>query len=484
MIDNKNDDTQKKGPNLNDDRLLYTVDEKPRNVRDAIVLGIQHPLTMIGGMSMTPLIVAGAIGMNPGQTTLLLGLCMIGAGLATVIQTTFGVKLATIQTMSVAFIAAYVAIAGIVTSETGSADPMLIMRYIAGAVILGGIFEAICGYSGLIEQMKRVITPMVTGPVILLICLSLGNIIVEWAASNWLIAIITAAISLSMTHAIPRTKWGKDKYFLKSTAVIVPVSIMFVISLILSLSGVIDSDSGAYINLQAVKDAPWFVLPIGAANWGAPIFRIDFALLVVAGFVISMIESIGQYYGNAAISQVEDTMTGKRVGRGIGAEGLGCILAALVGGLSSTSAGENLGLVEATRVASRHIARIGGCFLILFGLCGKFAAILATISQPILAGVFIAIMGTVGGVGVKEFTRIPLSGRNLSIFGISLIFGIGMPTYITAHPVVFMESLTWLANTINGFASNMMAMGGLVAILMNQIVPGSDDEKGKNAVFK
>lgn len=464
---------------LNENRIIYQVEEKPRNIRDALILGFQHPLTMIGGMAMTPLIVAGATGMNPSQATLLLSLCMMGSGLATILQTTIGVKLAVIQTMSVAFIAAYVTIATIVTAETGAPDPMLIMRYIGGAIILGGIFEVVIGYTGLIGKLRNVITPVVTGPLILLICLSLSEFIIGWASEQWIIALVTAAFSLTMSNIIPKTEWGKDKYYIKATSVIFPVVVMYIISLILSKVGIISPDSAAYIDLSIVADAPLFVLPVPGGNWGPPIFKVEFVLLILAGYVVSMIESVGQYYANATISEIKEPLTSKRIGRGIGTEGLGCMLSALLGGLSSTSAGENIGLVEATGVASRHIARIGGVFLILFGFFGKFASLFTTISHPILAGVFIAIMGSVGGVGIKEFAKVPLSGRNLSIMGISLIFGLGIPPYVAVNPVVI-PGVEWLANTINGVLSNMMAVGGLVAILMNTFLSGCDDEKGFN----
>ncbi|MDR7871369.1 MAG: solute carrier family 23 protein [Tissierellaceae bacterium] len=465
---------------LNNQRIIYKVEDKPKNLRDMLILGFQHPLTMFGAMTMTPLVVASATGMSPTQTALLLSLAMVGSGLATVVQTTKGVRLPVIQTMSLAFMAAYIAIANQVTAETGVLDPLLIMRYIGGAVILGGIIEAIVGFSGLIGLLKRIITPIVTGPVILLICLVMAELIVDWASGNWIITLVTAALTIIMSSVIPSTKWGKDKPYIRATSVIVPVTIMYLLSMILSKSGVISPDSPAYIDVSVVAGSPWLVLPIPFTNWGPPLFRLDFLLIIISGYVISIIESIGQYYANASVSGLDEPLSTKRVSNGIAAEGVGCLLSGLVGGLASTSAGENIGLVETTGVASRHIARVGGFMLIGLGFIGKFAALITSISQPILAGVFISIIGSVGGVGIKEFAKVPLTNRNLSIFGISLIFGLGMPPYINGNPVV-MPGVEWLANTINGMLSSMMTVGGVMAIILNQILPGSDEEKGVNA---
>ncbi len=464
-----------------DNGLLYQVDEKPRNLKDGVVFGFQHVLTMFGGMTIPPLALAAALGMSATQTAQLLCLCMIGCGLATLCQTTFGVKLPVIQTMSLAFLAGYISIANIIANENGGVPNVsLTMCYIGGAVILGGIVEFLLGVTGLIAKLKRVFTPIIMGCVMMLIMLSQAETTVSWASESWPIFLLVATITTLMSSIIPATKWGQRmKYtkYIKALSIVVPVTIGYIVSLILSRNGVFTPDSGAYIDTTVLKDAPWFTVPFGAINWGLPKFRLDFMLLLLAAYMMSIIESIGQYHANTFACKLDRKLTQKRVGMGIGMEGLGCILSALAGGLSSTSAGENIGLVERTGVASRYIARIGGVVLILCGLTGKFGALISTLSDPIIAGFYVSILGIVGGSGVQTaFTKAKLSSRNVSIFGIALIIGMGIPIYIAANPID--TGILWLNNSINGICSSSMAIGGIGAIFLDQILPASDEERG------
>ena len=464
-----------------DNGLLYQVEEKPRNLKDGVVFGFQHILTMFGGMTIPPLALSAALGMSATQTAQLLCLCMIGSGLATLCQTTFGVKLPVIQTMSLAFLSGYIAIANIITSENGGVpDISMTMCYIGGAVILGGIVELLLGVTGLISKLKRVFTPIVMGTVMMLIMLSQAEMTVSWASENWLIFLLVATLTFLMSSILPATKWGQRmKYtkYIKALSIVVPVAIGYIVSLILSRTGVFAPGSGAYIDTTVLSEAPWFTVPLGVVNWGMPKFRLDFMVLLLAAYMMSIIESIGQYHANTFACKLEGKLSQKRVGMGIGMEGLGCILSALAGGLSSTSAGENIGLVERTGVASRYIARIGGLWLILAGLTGKFGALISTLSSPIIAGFYVSILGIVGGSGVQTaFTKAKLSSRNVSIFGIALIIGMGFPIYIAANPID--TGILWLNNSINGICSSCMAIGGIGAILLDQILPASDEERG------
>lgn len=451
--------------------VLYRVNEKPGNIFELLILAFQHPLTMFGGMLITPLLVANGLGMSGGQAALLISLVMVGAGICTFLQATFGIKLPIVQTCSVAFVAAYLAM-----GEMAGGDPIVAMQYITGAVILGGIFEAFIGFSNIVGYLKKVITPIVIGPILVLIALVVSDIAIEWSAENIPIAFLTAALIIFFSNILPRLSIGQRFRVTRTISVILSIVIMYLLSLVLSLIGVIDKGSPAHIDLSFVTEAPWFVLPVPFMNWGMPVFKIEFFLIVIAAYVVSIIESVGGYHAVSAASQ-EPMPTKKQIGKGIGTEGVGCILAGAVGGLASTSAAENIGLVETTGVASRFVVAVGGVFLIALGFIGKFGALFTTISHPILGGVFISILGSIVGVGIREFTSAPLSQRNLSIFGISIMLGLGLPGYIAQNPVVI-PNVDWLASTINGILGSMMAVGGIAAIVLDQVIPATDEERG------
>jgi xanthine/uracil permease len=158
--------------------VLYTLDSKPP-LPKATVLALQHVLTMFGATVAVPLLLGPAMNMSPQNIAVLISSVMLCSGLATLCQVTIGTRLPIIQGVSFSFLAPFFAIIGWVSSEVskGAIAPELqgqvTMQYIAGAVLVGSVFEIIIGYTGLVGLLKKYLTPVVIGPVIMLIGLSL-----------------------------------------------------------------------------------------------------------------------------------------------------------------------------------------------------------------------------------------------------------------------------------------------------------------------
>lgn len=158
--------------------ILYPLDSKPE-LPKASVLALQHVLTMFGATVAVPLLLGPNMNMKPEDIAILVSSVMLCSGLATLCQVTIGSRLPIIQGVSFSFLAPFFAIIGFVSAEVqnGAVDPAMqgavTMQYIAGAVILGSLFEVVIGFSGLIGQLRRYLTPVVIGPVIMLIGLSL-----------------------------------------------------------------------------------------------------------------------------------------------------------------------------------------------------------------------------------------------------------------------------------------------------------------------
>ena len=123
-------------------------------------------------------------------------------------------------------------------------------------------------------------------------------------------------------------------------------------------------------------------------------------------------------------------------------QGIGCALTSLLGGFSSTSYSENVGLIGLTKVGSRFVVQIAAVILILLGLFGKFGALAASIPSPIVGGLYCALFGLISAVGVKELMKADLNvDRNLFIAGFSLFMGLSFRSIL----VLLKGANCWIA---------------------------------------
>ena len=118
--------------------------------------------------------------------------------------------------------------------------------------------------------------------------------------------------------------------------------------------------------------------------------------------------------------------------------------------------------------------------MILLGTVSKFGALFTTIPSPIVGGMYCAMFGMIAAVGLSNLQFVDLnSARNLFILGFSFFMGLSVPEYFSAHPAAFEPE--WLANIINTLGSTGMAVGAFIALLLDNTVPGTDEERGLTA---
>lgn len=146
---------------------------------------------------------------------------------------------------------------------------------------------------------------------------------------------------------------------------------------------------------------------------------------MVAGVLASAIESVGDYYACARLSGAPPPPV-HAINRGIGVEGLGCIIAGLWGtGNGTTSYSENIGAIGVTKVGSRRVVMWGALVMIIFGLFSKFGALFLTIPSPIVGGIFCVMFGMIAAVGLSNLQFVDLnSTRNLFVLGFSIFFSL------------------------------------------------------------
>lgn len=459
-------------------QLVYGVDDNPPALI-TLLSGAQHVLTLFGATSLVPLIFAPAMGMDAMQTASLISCVYFGMGLATLMQThpRIGSGLPIVQGSSFSFIPSVMT----VIAAYSAMGPAVVMQHIAGGLIVGGIILAAIGRARIAGAVRRVITPVVIGPVIMAIGFSLADTAVSGnAAKFWPASLMTVALIMLFSLVL------KGRY-VRIFAILLAVVTTYLTCLACSMGGVFESGHPAYIDLSRVADAPWLrgissvVMP-----WGAPKFSLMAAASMLAGFFAVMIESIGDYHSVSFAAGLKDP-DADTINRGIFAEGLGCALSGLVGSVGTTSYTENIGLISLTGVASRRVVRTGAVLLIIMSFIGKLGALIATMPSPIIGGAYIALFGTIGAMGIQVLMRADMSSqRNILIVGFAFLMALGLPGWVEQNREIFMSAeYSQLVQTIGGMVWGIlktpMAVAGICAAVCDSLVPGTDAERGLTA---
>ncbi|MGI9516063.1 MAG: uracil-xanthine permease family protein [Pirellulaceae bacterium] len=462
--------------------VIYGLDDKPPPGR-ALVLAIQHVLTMFGATVAVPLMLGpegdgSGMGMDRQQVAILISSVMLCSGLATLIQVTFGSRLPIIQGVSFSFLAAFLAIITAVKGWGG--DAAEIMQYIAGAVLVGAAIEITIGFSGLFGLIRRFLSPVVIGPVIMLIGLALYNAGAPMAGTYWPVSVLTIVMIIVFSYVLAR-RWRLFRLF----PILLAILISSAVCIVMTISGFIPDTHPAYIHTEHIAASNWLrvnpsevIMP-----WGMPKFHIGFILAVLAGYLASMIESFGDYHACSQMAGGGDP-TPEQLSRGIGCEGVGCALTGVLGGFSSTSYSENIGLVGITKVGSRFVVQIAAVILILLGLFGKFGAMAASIPTPIVGGLYCALFGLISAVGIRELARADLNvDRNLFIAGFALFMGLSVPAYFNSDAgAAALEQLgsvsTGLRDVVASIGKTGMAVAAILGLILDNTIPATRKQRG------
>ena len=303
---------------------------------------------------------------------------------------------------------------------------------ILGVGLVYGIMSLLIRLRG-IGFITRLFPPVVVGPVIMLIGLSLAGTGVDMAKTNWLLAIIalltTVAVSL----------------FAKGMLRLIPIFAGIIV-------GYVASICFGKVDFQPVLDARWFALPAFVRPeicWQAIIFMIPVAIAPV-------IEHIGDVY---AINEVtgKDFVKDPGLHRTMLGDGLACIASAILGGPPVTTYSEVTGAVSLTKIADPAVIRIAALFGILFSVLGKVSALLKTIPEAVLGGIMLLLFGTIASVGVNTLVKNKVdlgNTRNLVIASLILTTGIGG------------AEMSIGSITIGG-----IGLAALVGVILNLIIP-------------
>ncbi len=465
--------------------ILYPIGSKPKWPL-AMLLGIQQYLTMFGATVLIPFIIGGAIGMPQDKLAVLIATMFFASGICTLIQQSpLGNRLPVVQGGTFSFLGPAFAIIGMVAGKklTGVDVWQIQMQELAAAIMIASVVEIVLGYTGVIGRVKSIISPIVIGPTIAMIGLSLFSIGAPWMATNWIISLITllALILYSQVFSI------KSKIFLMFP-VLLAILTGWLVSLLCTLTGLISPDNAAYLKPDLIASASWFSLePMMPFKWGFPdlgsstLWAGVFGML--AGYLASMVESIGDYYACARIAEAP-VPTRKMISKGLGAEGLGCFIAGILQtGNGTTTYSENIGSIGLTRVASRRVIIAGALAMLVIPICGKFGACLATLPKPVVGAMFVGLFGMIASVGLSNLQIVNLNNsRNLFIVGLAFFCGLSVPYHFNPMLSANAVPIAWgaagsfvntLGNIFQAILTTGMAVTAIIAIILDNFLPGA-----------
>ncbi|RLE56692.1 MAG: xanthine permease [Thermoprotei archaeon] len=439
---------------------------------------------MFGATVAVPLLLASLMELTPEDTAKLVCIQFFCAGITTLLQTwkKVGSGLPIVQGSSFSFLGPLVAI--IATCKSMGIRGSEILLYTTGAIIGASFFEIVIGYSGLAGLLRRYITPVSIGPTIIVIGLSLADVGASQASGNWGLALLTVVLIVLFSQVL-----GRRYRIFMLFPVVLGVMISYVVALLLSITGFLKPGDPGYVNLRPLMELPWLNIP-KPFPWGLPKFVPAFILGMLAAYVASMVESIGDYHTVCRVSEAPPPDE-KTISKGLGAEGLGCLIGGIFGCAGGyTSYSENIGVIGLVRVASRYVIQLGAVFMLLMGFFGKFGALMATIPKPIIGGLYLVVFGMIAAVGASLLTLIDLkSPRNLLIVGMSLYLGLSVPMWMKGYNpygvkgrgaivALLPPQLMWLGEIVEIILETGMAVAAIVGIVLDNLIPGTPEERG------
>lgn len=277
----------------------------------------------------------------------------------------------------------------------------------AGVSLVYFVMSALIKWQGR-KFINRLFPPVVIGPVIILIGLSLSPAAANMAKENWLLALV------SLITAILAVAFGKGM------AKLVPVVIGIVVGYVVALCmGVVD--------LSAVYTAPWFALPPMLADFHLPQFAWEPFVFMIPVAIAPVIEHIGDVYVVSAVAD-KDFVKDPGLHRTMLGDGLACLFASFVGGPPVTTYSEVTGAMQITRVTHPQVIRIAAGTAIVFSVIGKLSALLQSIPSAVLGGIMLLLFGSIASVGIQYLIQHKVDfseTRNIIIASVTLTMGIG-----------------------------------------------------------
>ncbi|XP_050381509.1 nucleobase-ascorbate transporter 11 [Argentina anserina] len=486
-----------------------------------IYYGLQHYLSLAGSLIFIPLIIVPTMGGTDKDTATVISTMLLVSGITTILHSYFGTRLPLVQGSSFVYLAPALVIMNAQEYRNLTEHKFRhIMRELQGAIIVGSIFQSILGFSGLMSLLLRLINPIVVAPTVAAVGLAFFSYGFPQAGSCVEISIPQILLVLICTLYLQGVSIFGHRLF-RIYAVPLSTLIIWTYAFFLTAGGaytykgctsdipssniLIDACRRHAYTMKhcrtdvsnALRTAAWVRIPY-PLQWGIPIFHFRTSIIMIFVSLVASVDSVGTYHSASMQINLKPPTRGI-VSRGIALEGFCSVLAGLWGsGTGSTTLTENVHTINITKVASRRVVEVGAVFLIFFSSIGKVGAILASIPLALAASVLCFTWALVVALGLStlQYSRAS-SFRNMLIVGVSLFLGLSIPAYfqqyqpessfiLPSYFIPYAAASNGPARTgskqldfaINALMSLNMVVTLVVALVLENTVPGSRQERG------
>ncbi|CBJ79380.1 putative purine/xanthine transport protein (NCS2 family) [Xenorhabdus bovienii str. Jollieti] len=458
MVTSSREHSTSEAPEASGSELIYRLEDKPPLLH-ALFAASQHLLAMFVAVITPAMLICQALGLPELDTQRIISMSLFASGVASLIQIRswgpVGSGLLSIQGTSFNFVAPL--IMGGLALKNGGADIPTMMAALFGTLMMAAITEVLL--SRVLHLARKIITPLVSGIVVMIIGLSLIQVGLTSIGGGY--------------SAIQNGTFGVPENLLLAGAVLAVIVLL-------------NRQRNPYLRVASLVIAmavgyllAWYMgmLPHATPRTDTPVITVpspfyyglsfDWNLLIplILIFMVTSLETIGDITATSDVSEqpISGPLYMKRIKGGVLANGLNSIVSAVFNTFPNSCFGQNNGVIQLTGVASRHVGYIIASMLILLGLFPAVAGFVQHIPEPVLGGATIVMFGTIAASGVRIVSREPLNRRAIMIIALSLAVGLG----VSQQPLILQFAPEWMKNLL----SSGIAAGGLTAILLNLIFP-------------
>ena len=424
-----------------------------------LLYGLQHVLTMYGGIVAVPLIVGQAAGLSPADIGLLIAASLFVGGAATLLQTIglpfFGCQLPLVQGVSFASVATIVAIVG---ANGGEGGLPVVFGAVIGAAAIGLLITPI------FSKITKFFPPLVTGIVITTIGLTLMPVAARWAmggnssAADFGSMANIGLAAFTLTTVLLLSKVG--------SATISRLSILLAMVI-----GTLVAVAFGMADFSKVSEGPVLAFP-APLHFGMPVFEVAAIISMLIVVMVILVETSADIL---AVGDIIDTKVDSRLlGNGLRADMIASVVAPLFGSFTQSAFAQNVGLVAVTGVKSRYVVATGGLILVTLGLLPIMGRVIAAVPTSVLGGAGIVLFGTVAASGIRTLAKVDYrNNMNLVIVATSIGFGmipIAMPSFYHHFPA-------WFETIFHSGISSAAIMAILLNLLFNHFTAGNSDQQ-------
>ncbi|QXO61637.1 nucleobase:cation symporter-2 family protein [Morganella morganii] len=437
--------------------LIYQLEDKPPFLQ-AIIGAVTHLLAIFVPMVTPALIVGTALQLSPETNAYLVSMAMIASGVGTWLQVNrygmVGSGLLSIQSVNFSFVTVMIAIG--TSMRADGVDEELLLSTIFGISFAGAFL--VVGSSFILPYLRRVITPTVSGIVVLMIGLSLIKVgIIDFGggfsakSSGTFGDYQNIGVGLLVLLVVIGFNCCKSP-LLRMGGIAIGLIVGYVCALFLGM-----------VDFSQMSKAAFITIPV-PFKYG---FSFNFAhfLVVAIIYLLSVLEAVGDLTATALVSgqKIQGPEFQSRLKGGVMADGLVSVAASAMSSLPLTTFAQNNGVIQMTGVASRHVGKIIAVILVILGLFPGIGWFFTTIPAPVLGGAMTLMFSMIAIAGIRIILSNGLRRRETLIVATSLGLGLG----VSYDPAVFHV----LPTSLYALAENPICMGGVTAIILNLIIP-------------